>query len=242
MDFPAPQLDFASTASWWDPDTECWLTVATPQDERELWNDYLDGAVRSYRKHGVECALPVDQIRRGDDTALFFAMVDASGRVAGGLRAKGPLRTADDSHAVVEWAGQPGEQAVRKVITHRLPFGVAEMKSAWVTDDRDRSPAMTNTLARTALHTIAALDIRFAMATSAAHVLEKWQSSGGVVVSRIPATPYPSARYRTKIMFWDRSTFAQHAQPRQVAKALDEMAYLADRADAVPLAALGSGL
>jgi hypothetical protein len=158
------------------------------------------------------------------------------------LRAKGPLRTADDSHAVVEWAGQRGEQAVRKVITDRLPFGVAEMKSAWVTDDRDRSPAMTNTLARTALHTIVALDIQFAMATSAAHVLEKWQSSGGVVVSRIPATPYPTERYRTKIMFWDRRTFVQHAQPHQVAKALDEMAYLAGRAGVAPLAAQGAGL
>jgi hypothetical protein len=48
-----------------------------------------------------------------------------------------------------------------------------------------------------------------------------------VVVSRIPASPYPDERYRTKIMFWDRRTYANHAQPNQLAKVLTEAAYLA---------------
>ena len=46
---------------------------------------------------------------------------------------------ADDSHAVVEWAGQPGQQAVRDMINDRVPFGVLEMKAAWVIDDPDRN-------------------------------------------------------------------------------------------------------
>lgn len=47
------------------------------------------------------------------------------------------------------------------------------------------------------------------------------------MVSRVPATPYPDERYRTKIMFWDRRTYANHAQPKQVAKIVTEAAYLA---------------
>ena len=50
------------------------------------------GAERSYRKHGVECALDIDALRSGADTIMFFAMIDDAGRMVGGLRAKGPLR------------------------------------------------------------------------------------------------------------------------------------------------------
>ena len=97
-----------TSASWWDAETECTLVVARPADERELWSEYLDGAVHSYRKHGVECALDMDALRSASDTVLFFAAIDNKGRIVAGVRAKGPLRDADDSHAVVEWQGQPG--------------------------------------------------------------------------------------------------------------------------------------
>ncbi len=50
----------------------------------------------------------------------------------GGVRAKGPLESAEDSHALVEWAGHPGQAAVRKMINDRVPFGILEMKAAWV--------------------------------------------------------------------------------------------------------------
>lgn len=208
--------------SWWDDDADCTLVMSHPSLDPELWHEYLDGADRSYRKHGVESALEITDICDGHDTALFWAALDRAGRVIGGVRAKGPLTCADDSHAVVEWAGQPGLDAVRKMIDDRAPFGVLEMKTAFVTDDADRSKGVTRVLARTAFHAMAALDLQFCMATSAAHVLDKWRSSGGVV-SSIPATPYPDPRYRTKMMWWDRRTFIQHAEPSQVSKIFSEI-------------------
>jgi hypothetical protein len=66
------------------------------------------------------------------------------------------------------------------------------------------------------------MDLQFCMATSAPYVLDRWLSSGGVVAS-IPATPYPDERYRTKMMWWDRRTFANHAEPEQVSKILTEI-------------------
>jgi hypothetical protein len=213
----------ASSISWWDPDADCTLVMSQPQVDPELWTKYLSGAERSYRKHGVQRALNVAAIRGGEDTVMFWAAVDISGRVVGGVRAKGPLRSPDDSHAVVEWAGQPGLKAVRKMITDRLPFGILEMKSAWVTDDPDRNRSIIRALARSGFHAMALLDLQFCMATSAPHVLDRWRSSGGVVAS-IPSTPYPDARYRTKMMWWDRRTFANHAEPEQVSKILMEIA------------------
>jgi hypothetical protein len=64
--------------------------------------------------------------------------------------------------------------------------------------------------------------VQFCMATAAAYVLERWKSSGGVVAP-IPAAPYPTENYHTKMMWWDRRTFANHGEPDQVAKILAEM-------------------
>ena len=74
----------------------------------DLWAEYAAGAVRSYSKRGVECALDIEALRSGDNTIMFCAVVDDSGHVVGGCRAIA-LRSADDSHAVAEWAGQPGQ-------------------------------------------------------------------------------------------------------------------------------------
>jgi hypothetical protein len=207
--------------SWRDPDIDCTLVISTPSTDPDLWAQYSVGAQRNYRKHGVECALDVDALRTGADTVMFFSVIDDAGRMVAGVRGKGPLRSADDSHAVVEWAGQPGQQAVRDMITDRIPFGVLEMKTGWVVDDPDRNPSLTTVLARSPFHIAGLLGFQFFMATAATYVLNRWRSSGGVVAP-IPATPYPNDRYQTKMIWWDRRNFINHAEPKQVAKILME--------------------
>ncbi len=215
-------LDLTTSPRWWDAESECTLVLAQPRTEPELWDEYVDGAVHSYQKYGAQDALDMDQLRCGEDTILFFAAIDAEGHVVAGLRAKGPLTSADDSHAVVEWAGQPGLPAVRKMIDDRIPFGVLEMKTAWVTPDRSRHHSLARVLARSASHAMTLLDIQFCMATAGAHVLGRWRSSGGVVAEHIPPTPYPDERYETRMMWWDRRTFTKFAEPEQVSKMLAE--------------------
>src|SRR5208283_2408017 len=211
--------------SWRDPDIDCTLVVSQPSADPGLWTEYARGAQHSYRKHGVECALDVDALRTGADTIMFLAAIDRAGKMVAGVRAKGPLRSADDSHAVVEWAGQPGQQALRDMINDRVPFGVLEMKSAWVTDNPDQNRCLTAALARSGFHMMALLDVQFCMATAAAYVLNRWRSSGGVVAG-IPAAPYPDERYQTKMMWWNRRDFVKHAKPEQVAKILMETTQL----------------
>jgi hypothetical protein len=224
-------VSLKDSPSYWDPDSECTIVFAQPTIERELWTDYVRGACRNYRRHRVEKALDMDALRTGADTIIFVACVDGAGRVVGGLRAKGPYRSADEAHAVREWSGQSGQDAVRKMITDRLPFGVAEMKTAWVTDDPERSRLLTTTMARTSFHTMNLLDIQFIMATAAEHVLRCWLSSGGRLATKIPATPYPDHRYRTKLAWWDRMTLAKHADPRQLSMIIAEQKKLAPRLD-----------
>ena len=211
--------------SWRDPDIDCTLVIAQPATDRNLWEEYALGARESYQKHGVECALDADALRTGADTALFLSVLDSTGRMVAGVRGKGPLTSAEDSHALVEWAGQPGQHAVRNMIDSRVPFGILEMKSAWVIDDPEQNRSLTPALARSGFHMMALLDVQFCMATAAAYVLNRWRSSGGVLAS-IPATPYPSEQYQTKMMWWNRRDFANYAQPEQVAKILVETQYL----------------
>lgn len=217
--------------TWWDHESKSTVVISSPAADPELWAEYLKGAQSSYRRHGVERALDVGAIRDGSDTLMFWTTLDQSGRVIGGVRAKGPLKSADDSHAVVEWTNHSGLPAVRKMITDRVPFGILEMKSAWITDDRDRARPVAQVLARSGFHAMAMMDVQFCMATSAPHVLERWRSSGGVVAP-IPAAPYPDERYRTKMMWWDKRTFANHAEPEQVSKILFETDALARLATA----------
>jgi hypothetical protein len=231
LPFDAPEADgftLQESLEWHDPDIDCTLVVSTPKADRVLWSEYANGALRNYRKHGVECALDTEALRSGSDTAMFFAVIDEAGRTIAGLRAIGPLRSAEDSHAVVEWAGQPSQQVVRNTINDRVPFGVLEMKSAWATDDPDRSHRITEAMARSAFHMMALLGNQFCMATAAAYALNRWRSSGGVV-SPIPATPYPSELYQTKMMWWDRHDFVNHAKPEQVSKILTETQLLTRR-------------
>ena len=205
-----------ASAQWWDRDTDCTLVVSTPGGEPELWDDFIEGAMCSYRKHGVERAIDPSALADPASTSLFLAAIDDAGRVVGGVRAQGPYTGADESHALVEWEGQPALPQVRKMIDDRIPFGVVEIKTAWTDVGFARSRALTPVLARMPLHATLVLGAKFAMATAAAHVLDRWRSSGGVVASRIPATPYPDARYETKMMWWDQAEFTRTAEPQQI--------------------------
>lgn len=223
-----------SAARYIDVDTGCMIVGAQPHIEPKLWDEYLAGAEDQYERHGIGHVLNVDAIRSGlDGTAMFFVAVDRSGHVVGGLRAKGPYVNVEESHALVEWAKRPGWSAVRQLISDRLSFGVIEMKSGWVTEGPALRKVLTKTLARSIVHATILLDSRFAMATSAAHVIERWASSGGVIASAIPATPYPDARYETKMMWWDRTTIGNHAEPEQWRKILLESSVLAAQLERV---------
>ena len=207
--------------SWRDPDIEATLVLSQPYLDPDLWDEFTRGAERSYRKHGVECALDVDALRSGSDTFMFCAAIGDDGRMLAGLRAKGPLRSADDSHAVAEWEGQSAQQMVRDMITDRIPFGVLEMKTGWVIDDSDVNRSLTTALSRSGFYMASLTGYQFFMATAATFVINRWKSSGGLVAP-IPATPYPDERYQTKMIWWDSRDFINYAEPGQVAKILTE--------------------
>ncbi|TQF73958.1 hypothetical protein FK531_04600 [Rhodococcus spelaei] len=192
------------TRSVWDPRSQCRFVAARPAAEPALWSEYLAGAQLGYHKYGAEKALEYEATCDGSSTALFFVAISSDGSVIGGLRAQGPYSSAEQAHAIVEWAAHPGAKAVRTMISDRLPFGVVEMKAAWVADHASHRRELLRSLAGIGYCTLEMLDVQFLLATAAEHVLQLWVSSGGEVAEHIPATPYPDERYRTRMMWWDR--------------------------------------
>ncbi|MFC9786487.1 hypothetical protein [Rhodococcus sp. NPDC127528] len=214
---PAANEEFETT-SVWDPRSECRFVAARPADEPELWSAYLAGALESYAQHDVLRALEYNRIRDGSSTALFFVAIAPDGSVDGGLRAQGPYDRADQAHATEEWSGQPGERAVSAMIADRLPFGVVEMKAAWVREGASKRRALTQSLAHVGVRALELLDVQFLMASAADHVLKLWASSGGAVATAIPPTPYPDDRYETRIMWWDRDSVDCRTAAQQFAR------------------------
>src|ERR1700755_832146 len=123
----AASIALDARISWFDSDPRCTMVVSTPSADPTVWADYVDGALRSYHRHGIERALDIDSLLDVSTTQLFHAAVNEDGKDVGRLRATGPIESSEQSHAIIEWAGRPGLDTVRKMITDRLPFGVVEM-------------------------------------------------------------------------------------------------------------------
>lgn len=191
------------------------FVVAQPTAQPELWAAYLEGARRNYRQYGVESAIEYDEVRDGRSTALFAAAIDDDGRVVGGLRVRGRLAHAEQAHALREWAGRPGTAEMTTQIAQRLPAGVIEVKAVWVDHDTDHKAALTAALARAFVHAMDLLQVRYALCTAAAHAVTRWQTSGGVVSAEVPAVAYPDERYRTLLMWWDRSRISDSVSCEQ---------------------------
>lgn len=222
--------EFATTQapekSYFDARSQCRFIVTTPRKYPRLWGEYLTGAVENYRHYGVEDVLEYDEIADGRTTSLFFSALDGVGRVVAGVRVQGPYTYADEAHAVQEWTGHPGVTEVYTMIEGRIPSGVIELKTAWTSPRADRREELTSALSRIAPHAMMLLGVRFAMATAAGYVLDRWASCGGLMASDIPGVPYPDDRYLTRMMWWDKATYADTTDRTQLPAIMSEASQL----------------
>jgi hypothetical protein len=118
-------------------------------------------------------------------------------------------------------------------IGQRLPSGVIEVKAVWVDHDVEHRTALTSALARVFIHAMDVLQVRYALCTAAAHAVTRWQTSGGVVATDVAAVAYPDERYRTLLMWWDRTRIADLVSADQYAALSSESDILFGRSTAI---------
>jgi len=230
-----PNRSNTEVGHYLDPSSRCRIIIARPSEHPRLWTEYLRGARVSYRRHDVENVLDYDTVVDGASTSLFFAAVTAQGRVVGGMRAQGPYLVSSQAHALEEWADRRGSAQLRREIASRIPAGIVEMKTGWVSDEVDRRSELTGALARFFVHTLALLNARYVMCTVAAHAVNRWQSTGGVVNTRVAPVAYPDERYRTRLMLWDKQTYASLAATEQLPLLIGEAAQLTANHSTTPV-------
>lgn len=219
-----------AVGEYFDPLSGRTFVVSTPSAHPFLWDAFLCGALNSYRRHGVESALEFDAIRDGKSTALFFAAIENDGQVVAGARVQRQLLSVDDAHARSEWTGHVGQLALTREIDARLPAGVIEVKAVWVDNDARRRRALTDAVARTFVHAINLMNVRYAMCTASSHAIPRWASTGAVVSATVPAVPYPDDRYLTSLLWWDRHNLASLVARDQLLALARESAELQESA------------
>ncbi|WP_280243609.1 hypothetical protein [Nocardia abscessus] len=200
---------------YYDAQSECAFFVSEPSVQPELWHRYLDGALDVYRRFGVEHALEYDAVADGGSTSLFFTALDADGDMLAGVRMQGPYTDARQAHALVEWAGQPGADTLRRMIADRIPHGVIEAKGAWVARDAANRAELSAAISRTVLHAARLLGARYGFATVASFTVARHEACGAVPAERVPAVPYPDQRYRTVPLWWDTRSYPAFAEESQ---------------------------
>ncbi|AMY18497.1 MULTISPECIES: hypothetical protein [Nocardiaceae] len=210
------------------------VTVGTPRSDPSLWRRFLDGARASYARHGVDAALEFDRIADGRSTTLFFCALDDAGHPVAGARVQGPYERPDQTHADQEWIPVPaGRAALRELVAARLTDGVVELKTGWVDPAVPRDRRLADMIGFSGPLAGTVLGVRHTLVTAGDHALGLWEHAGAVLVDEVPPTPYPDARYRTRALFWDRTTYADRALPdhrRRIAVASEHVRRTALRA------------
>ncbi|GGG21596.1 hypothetical protein GCM10007304_39250 [Rhodococcoides trifolii] len=208
-----------------DPEFDYTVVVSSPSDRPDLWERFITGALGSYRRFGVESALALDDLRVGTTTSLFLAAVDESDEILAGVRARGPFLAATDAYADMEMASNAASQAaLRAMITERLPFGVLESKTGWVSDSARQYRGLTKIFGQGPAIAAALSGSRFTFGTAAKHVIGHYLSSGAVVADHIEPVEYPDSRFKTKAIYWDHGKLKERAdsdQYRRMGNAVD---------------------
>lgn len=211
--------------SFWDPASGARFEAHSPSDRPDLWERYVSGITACYRKFGVLNALDLGSLDSGDSTSLFFVAIGPDEEVVAGVRFHGPLQDGTDAYALKEFASDPrGVATIRRLIDDRVIFGVTEIKGGWVSQGFPRRRDLGNALARSFLHGMDALRVQFAFCTAATHAIGRWTTTGGREVPGLDPVAYPDERYRTAMMWWDRTTVHEYGDPAQLRRFRSETA------------------
>lgn len=186
-----------------DQTSGLWLRFYTPAMRFDLWRAYIDGARSTYRRFRVENALRLPTATPQSFWPIFAVAVDDDGTTRGGWYTMGPLAEVSHAHAPSEFASEPYSAAlIVDWISSVLDEGVMEMKAAWVDPSSEHKSAIADLLARSYLHAMGVVGVKYAFGTAAEHAAPRWRNSGAQTLPGIVLAAYPDERYRTTFLWW----------------------------------------
>jgi hypothetical protein len=201
----AGDVDVPAKASVLDPGFDgVRFVLCQPNSSPFLWAAYREGAESAYARHGVTQALRLPDTTVDDQHPWFAVALDSEGEVVSGLRVNGPLSVASDAAALRELASSPVAQGrITDILEKTLPDGVIEIKGFWVANGTPRHRDIAATLTGCTRRIASVIGVRHALCTAAEHAAGHWRRAGGVPLMSVPAVPYPTDEYSTRVHWWD---------------------------------------
>jgi molybdopterin/thiamine biosynthesis adenylyltransferase len=187
-----------------------------PATRPDLWQAYLEGAVREYEKYGLSQLIDRDELTRAEGVSMFFVALDAEGQVTAGMRCYGPLDDVDDSVALPEMASSPEAPELREIIRSKVPYGVVEIKGVWRAASGDGSHLVAASLGRCTIHSLEWLGAEMALGAVAERLQPYAAALGGRMVGTKSAA-FPTEQYRTVLLAYYRSDYRPLIRPDQAA-------------------------
>lgn len=208
-------------ASFIDTTTGLKWEAHHPAIRPDRWDQYLEGAIAEYEKYGLAKLIDLAALRRADGVSMFFISFDHHGDVAGGMRCHGPLDDADASRALSEMATSPEAPQLHQFVRQMLPFGVIECKGAWRADSGDGVHLVAATLGRCVVHALHWLGAEVALG-AVADRLQPLSTITGAAMMGTQSAAFPSERYRTVLLAWERANHGPGTTPDQAALIREE--------------------
>lgn len=219
----ADRLSSTELYAFRDRPSGMWLRFYTPERRYDLWEEYVAGARRTYRKFQVERALALPTITPESAGPVFAVATDDDGVIRAGWYVNGPLQSVSDGYAPRELATEPVSASLATAwISEALPAGVIEVKAVWVDPAAEAKAALADLMSRAFIHAMRFLDVRYAYCSAAEHAAPRWCNSGARELPGIIPARYPDDRYRTTFLSWDAETALELSTPAQRRLFLDE--------------------
>lgn len=178
--------------------------LCPPNSSPFLWAAYREGAEAAYAMHGVMAALRLPDSTVDDQHPWFAVGLDTSGEVVAGLRVNGPLGVPSDAAALRELSSSPSaERRITDILAKTLSDGVIEIKGFWVANGTPGHREIAATLTGCTRQIASIIGVRHALCTAAEHAAGHWRRAGGVPLMSVPAVPYPTPEYSTRVHWWD---------------------------------------
>ncbi|MGH9110206.1 MAG: Rv1355c family protein [Acidimicrobiales bacterium] len=181
-----------------------------PAARPDRWRQYLDGAVHEYERYGVAHLIDRRALERAEGVSLFFVGVDPSDRVVAGVRCHGPLDPDAVAQALVEMASSPEIDQLRAAVERVKPYGVIELKGAWLRLSRSRQA--DDPFNRVPVHALEWLGAEVALLAVTARLEAPMELIGARRMGREVAR-YPTERHRTILMGLHRARYRSQARP-----------------------------
>ena len=178
--------------------------LCPPNSSPFLWAAYRAGAEAAYARYGVTQALRLPDSTVDDQHPWFAVTLDADGEVVAGLRVNGPLEVPEDAAARRELSSSPAaERRITEILERTLPDGVIEIKGFWVQNGTPGHREIAKILTGSTRRIASVIGVRHALCTASEHAAGHWREAGGVPLMSVPAVPYPTAEYSTRVHWWD---------------------------------------